>query len=412
MAKFVGTAIWARAIGAAACLTLAGAAFAQAPALDPSQGDGRVSSFYQWTDPVGDKPGQLLNSEALPRELGLAEAGLQKRILYTSTDGVDGKSTIVVSGAFFAPKGTPPAGGWPLVAWAHGTVGIADICAPSWQSRTYRDSQYLNKWLAEGFAIVATDYQGLGTPGPHPYLKTRPAAYSVLDSIRAVLGGGFNAANNVVIVGQSQGGGAAFATAGFAPDYAPELNIRGTVGTGVPYLSAKTLTKPPRKDPNKVDPALAYVLYIGLTMQQTDKSLPDSDLFRPEALPVFALARTACIAGLERDVVSAGLTAATTTAPGFRKVAATVLPAFTYPTLKLAQPIFIGTGAEDQDVLTEDQLSLVKDACEAGTLVEAHLYAGLDHSGTVNASLKDSLPFVRKVMSGEAITPACDPRPQ
>ena len=60
-------------------------------------------------------------------ELGLSQAGIQKRILYTSTDGVDGASPVIVSGAFFAPKGTPPAGGWPIVAWAHGTVGMADI---------------------------------------------------------------------------------------------------------------------------------------------------------------------------------------------------------------------------------------------------------------------------------------------
>jgi acetyl esterase/lipase len=152
------------------------------------------------------------------------------------------------------------------------------------------------------------------------------------------------------------------------------------------------------------------VLYIGLTLQQTDKSLLASDMFTPQALPVFELARTTCIAALERGVETASLTPATTTLPGFRKAAAAALPAFTYPTLKLAQPIFIGTGAEDRDVSTDDQLSLVKDACEAGTSVEAHLYSGLAHSETVNASLKDSLPFVRKIMAGQAITPACDPR--
>lgn len=401
------------AIAAAVSLIISVAsAAAQSPALDPLQGDGRVSAFYQWTGPMPGKPGRLLNTEPLPSELGLSQAGIQKRILYTSTDGVDDTSPTIVSGGYFAPKGTPPAGGWPIVAWAHGTTGMADICAPSWQSRSYRDAQYLNKWLSEGFAIVATDYQGVGTPGPHPYLKTRPAAYSVLDSIRAVLGGGFGVSNKILLVGQSQGGGAAFATAGFAPDYAPDLNIRGTVATGVPYLSEKTLSKPPTKDPNKVDPTLAYILYIGLTLQQTDSSLKASDMFSARALPVFELARTTCIAALERNVTSAALTPATTTLPGFRKAGAAALPSFTYPTLKLAQPIFIGTGAMGKDVQPEDQLSLVKDSCEAGSTVEAHLYSGLDQGQTVNASLKDSLPFVKKVMAGEAITPICDPPPQ
>ena len=149
-----------------------------------------------------------------------------------------------------------------------------------------------------------------------------------------------------------------------------------------------------------------------MTLQQTDSSLKASDMFSAQALPVFELARTSCIAGFESSVSSAALTPATTTLPGFRKAGAAALPAFTYPTLKLTQPIFVGTGAEDKDVAPEDQLSLVKDACEAGTLVEAHLYSGLAHGETVNASLKDSLPFVKKVMAGEAIAPICEPRPQ
>jgi acetyl esterase/lipase len=126
---------------------------------------------------------------------------------------MDGKTPVTVSGAYFVPKGTPPDAGWPLVAWAHGTTGIADVCAPSWIPRSERDAGYLNTWLQQGFAVVATDYQGLGTPGPHPYLAVRPEAYSVLDSVRAVLKGFSNVANKIVVIGQSQGGGAAFATA-------------------------------------------------------------------------------------------------------------------------------------------------------------------------------------------------------
>ena len=71
------------------------------------------------------------------------------------------------------------------MAWAHGTTGIADVCAPSWRGNSERDKEYLDAWLKSGFAVVATDYQGLGTPGVHPYLLWRPEGYSVLDSVRA-----------------------------------------------------------------------------------------------------------------------------------------------------------------------------------------------------------------------------------
>lgn len=31
----------------------------------------------------------------------------------------------------FTPNTPAPAGGWPIVVWAHGTTGVADACAPS-----------------------------------------------------------------------------------------------------------------------------------------------------------------------------------------------------------------------------------------------------------------------------------------
>jgi len=75
----------------------------------------------------------------------------------------------------------------------------------------------------------------------------------------------------------------------------------------------------------------------------------------------------------------------------------------------ICPPIFIGIGAEDRDTIPIGQRALALVACNQGTIVEAHLYAGLDHSGAVLGSLKDSVPFVRKVMAGETITPVCEP---
>ena len=404
--------VTALALAAALCGGGLAQAEVRAPAPDPLQGDGRVSAFYTWTDAIPDKPGQMLRTEKLEPTLGLPSAGTERRILYTSTDGMDGKTPVVVSGAFFAPKGTPPEGGWPLIAWAHGTTGVADICAPSWQTRSFRDQSYLDAWLDQGYAVVATDYQGLGTPGPHPYLATRPEAYGVLDSIRAARQAFPDIANKVVIVGQSQGGGAAFATAGIAPDYAPELGIRGTVATGVPYITEQSLREPPAGDPDRVQPTLAYVLYIALFAEQVSPGFEAANVFSDRALPLLELARNTCVGPLFSDVAAAGLTRANAFRPGPKNLFSTVAPALTYAKLKLPQPLFVGTGQEDHDVAPSEQLALVRDACAAGTVVEAHLYAGLNHSQTVNASLRDSLPFVRKAFAGETVTPNCAPQPQ
>lgn len=381
------------------------------PAPDALQGDGRVSSFYTWAGTIPAKPGTLLRAEPLPAVLGLPNAGEGIRVLYSSIDGIDGTSPVAVSGAVFVPRGAPPAGGWPIVAWAHGTVGIADICAPSWAARSYRDIQYLDTWLAQGYAVVATDYQGLGTPGFHPYLNARSEAYGVLDSVRAALAHDKRLANVVAIVGQSQGGGGAFATAAFAPRYAPEIGIRGTVATGVPYFAPGAPSASPA-DPTRVDPGIAYILYFAVAAEHADPTLDPATLFQPKALPLLQVARTACVYALEDDVTLAGLTDATALLPGLQTVFAKHFAELEYPTLAIPTPVFIGTGAADLDVRPATQERLVKDACAAGTVVEAHIYAGLDHSETVNASLHDSLPFVRKIFANQKIAPVCFPVPE
>lgn len=100
------------------------------------RGDGGVSDFYKYTDALPDEPGVLLRQEPLTDVQSLPGAAQSIRLLYSSTDGIDGISRIPVSGSLFLPEGMPPKGGWPVIAWAHGTVGIADICAPTWGKLT------------------------------------------------------------------------------------------------------------------------------------------------------------------------------------------------------------------------------------------------------------------------------------
>src|SRR6185437_8751422 len=95
----------------------------------------------------------------------LSKAKRTTLVLYRSTS-FDGKP-IAVSGTVAIPKGNPPPGGWPVVSWAHGTTGIADECAPT-RLAGDRSANYvrteLDTWLSKGYAVVRTDYEGLGTP--------------------------------------------------------------------------------------------------------------------------------------------------------------------------------------------------------------------------------------------------------
>lgn len=392
------TAISRRWLIAGLCATLAAAPVAAQVISDA--GDGGVPAFYRWDGAPPARPGELLRAEALTARQSLPQAGKNIRLLYSSTDGVGGQARGAVSGALYLPHGTPPAGGWPLLAWAHGTVGIADVCAPSFAGRGDRDTRYLDYWLDQGYAIVATDYQGLGTPGAHPYVHVRSEAYSILDSIRAVQKH-YPVSARTVLIGQSQGGGAVVATATFAKDYAPELDIAGAVGTGV-NLSARDYAAPMNNTKR-----VAYFLVYLNAIQLVDPAIKPEEYVSDKALPAFELTRTACFPQVEQrarfdhldkdNSFRQDLSAITRKLAGFKHP----------PTLHTDIPIFWGTGGKDTDVFPEAQQSGVTTACAAGSRVEWHVYPGFDHSATVNGSLPDSTAFIKRAFAGEKIEGNC-----
>src|SRR3954447_23525050 len=181
-------------------------------------------------------------------------------LLYTST-GIDGK-TVAVSGDVAVPKGKVPERGWPVITWAHGTVGIADACAPSRiGTQANYDSPLLNEWLKAGYAVVRTDYEGLGTPGPHPYLIGSSEGRSTLDMVRAARKLNPDIGKRLVIAGHSQGGQAALFAASLAKKWTPELKLNGTVAFApVSHLSEQSTLLGALTQPGGLAPLAAMIL--------------------------------------------------------------------------------------------------------------------------------------------------------
>lgn len=129
--------------------------------------------------------GTVVSSEPLPKDLWIPGTADAKRFTYWTIGSNGGPA--LSSGAYYVPAGPAPEGGWPVIAWAHGTTGLDDSCAPSLvgPGLPERDYPYLGRWLSEGYAVVATDYVGLGTPGLMPYLDGKVEAHSVVDSVKA-----------------------------------------------------------------------------------------------------------------------------------------------------------------------------------------------------------------------------------
>ncbi|WP_265519833.1 lipase family protein [Nitratireductor luteus] len=193
-------------------------------------------AFYQWDRSLADASGKILRVEPLA---GAPEGAQAWRILYRSA-APDG-TPIAVSGTVYAPNDSTGKDPRPVVAWAHPTTGVATQCAPSLFRNPVERIAGLKAFLDHGFVVAATDYPGLGTPGPHPYLVGASEGRSVLDSVRAAANlPEANAGRAFAVWGHSQGGHAALFTGQLAKAYAPDLRLVG-VAAAAPATSLATL---------------------------------------------------------------------------------------------------------------------------------------------------------------------------
>ncbi|MFE9931520.1 lipase family protein [Streptomyces sp. NPDC005533] len=202
-----------------AAIPTAGAAPASAPASASAPGD-IVASAPSAFHPL---PGQPTNTRAW-------------KIHYRSTTA-DGAPN-VVSGTVIVPQ-DGRTGPRPLITYAVGTVGLGDSCAPSdnLPRGTAMEANLIQQLTLRGWAVVVTDYEGLGTPGVHTYTVGRSAGHAVLDAARAAQrlpGTGLSPTDPVGIMGYSQGGQASSWAAELQGAYAPELQVKGTATGGVP----------------------------------------------------------------------------------------------------------------------------------------------------------------------------------
>lgn len=204
--------------------------------------------------------------------------------------GIKGTETLATS-LVFTPKTAPPAGGWPIVVWAHGTTGVADKCAPSVNTLTIpgifgpgdpTTKNFIDSFLKEGYVVVAPDYEGLGEPGGnelHPFLHVKSEAYSITDAVVATKSWlRDKVSNKWAVVGHSQGGQAALGAAQYAAranmDYkgtvavAPASNLKmidSLIQFKLEGLSDFLVDKDGNDDPEGQRKAFGYVATDGFT---------------------------------------------------------------------------------------------------------------------------------------------------
>ncbi|MCG4262459.1 lipase [Acetobacter senegalensis] len=397
-----------KALVLGACCMGCGTAMSGMAADALPSGDGGVSAFYQWAAPLPQAYGTVLRQEAY-EATGLGYHGY--RVLYTARDGVREGQIAPVSGVLYLPEGKPPAGGWPIVAWAHGTTGVADVCAPSWRGSSPRDLAYFKQWLSHGYAVFGTDYQGLGTQGVHPYLLFKPEGYSILDGVHAVLKAHPHLlANDIVVAGQSQGSGAALGAGYLAPQVAPDLHILAVIASGLVLdirdrHQAPFITEGAYQGGDDVDAAYSTLYFLGSLQALGYPGL--SDLIRDKGRAIIDLASHACLHDLMDYAKARHMKADDIYTPGVEHYEQMAQQARMLPDAYQKAPVFTATGLADSEAGLIPQYNAIAALCAADDHVEWHYYPGLTHSGTVNVAFADELHFITALRAGSRPVSNC-----
>lgn len=391
---------------AIAVLAATGLTATTAPTVHADEPAASVAPVWSGLDardyrgPIG-APGTLLQKTPLDPTVSLPQADSAYRVLYATTD-VHGKPA-VSTGAIFLPKRPAPKGGHPVIAWAHGTTGLGDDCTPSALPRSDRDQAYLDHWLSRGYAIVATDYAGLGTPGLMSYLSSKVAAHSIVDSVKAASHAGLPLSKRWAIVGQSQGAGAALNGARWATALSKGsgLDYRGVVATGTPANIEHIVWQagpgfPPVALPTGLN---VYASYIWAGFADARPDLKPMSILTAEGRRIVKQAQVRCYPEMRIAVDGAKVrdwfAEPVTSIPGVQRA---LVEYMSTPYSGYDRPIFLGQGLKDMDVPAPSALSLYAQMRAAGQPVDLHVYPTQDHSGTVLASMKDSTPFLARIM--------------
>jgi pimeloyl-ACP methyl ester carboxylesterase len=368
------------------CLPLLAFALVAAPA--------HAASFYT-PNALPSKPGLMMKSKAVHG--GNLPGGGKSHVIMYSSQAPSG-DIVAVTGIVTVPNGKAPKGGFPVVSWAHGTTGIADSCAPSMDAGQPPTNTYVKnfraettEWVKEGFAVAQTDYQGLGTPGMHPYLIGMSEGRSVVDIVRAAHGLDGRVGKRWLAIGHSQGGHAALWAAAIGPAYAPKLKLVGGVGLAPASHIGEQAEAIEKVAGNPFGGLPALIIAAALEAGGIDYHVALSD----KAVALYPQIEQVCLDKLSADDSWGGLALNEIFREGYDTQPVLDIVSGNDPEdLTIKVPLFIAQGKADTTVFPTFTDQTVADLKGRGTKVTYKQYDGINHTSIPQASVKDTDKFI------------------
>lgn len=334
--------------------------------------------FYDPPDPLPEgAPGDLIRIQTV--ETGTFRAW---RVLYHSRS-IAGQD-IAVSGIVAAPVGTGPSGGRPVVTWGHGTTGLADECAPSMVGTSHPYWFFLSALSSRGWVVAATDYEGLGTPGPHAFLVGESEGRGLLDIARAARQiPAAGAGDRTVVLGHSQGGHAALFAGEIAGSYAEDLSIAGVAAVAPPSdLAARKEDLNPGHN--------GFFVALVSSFSTVYPGAKAGDVLTQDAIRDIGVLEDGCIDEVLSTFASYGRTVLRTGPLG--GVWLDVLERNSPGHRPSDQPVLLVQGARDTLIPEDETRRLADRMCDLGDAVELRVYPIADHTTVlINSDSRDGI---------------------
>jgi alpha-beta hydrolase superfamily lysophospholipase len=374
------------------------------------------TAFYTPPSPLpAATHGDVIWARPLTTSAALPSAASNTLVLYHTTS-VTGEDR-AVSGTVAIPRGAPPAGGWPVISWAHGTTGDAPACTPSLDSTTAPEHAYLGRmettldtFVAHGYAVVQTDYEGQGAPGVHPYLVGVAEARDAIDMVRAARQISPQLSTRWVIAGHSQGGQTVLFTSANAAAWAPELQLLGAVAEAPAAFISPFIASLPKQ--TNASPAFVYGALFLEGAASVDPSVKLDQILSPVALPLLSQLHERCVTALYGADSWGGVVPAAS----FRSDA-DLGPLLHFAAqndaaaLKPAVPLFMVHGSADTTIPQGSSDALDKALCANGATVRYDVYHGLEHQPVVAGSSDDALAWIGARFAGQSAPSNCGSPP-
>jgi alpha-beta hydrolase superfamily lysophospholipase len=362
-----------------------------------------LTRFYDPPRPLAAAaPGTLIRSERFAG-YRLPKGATAVRILYHSRS-LNGED-VAASGVILIPAGVAPPEGWPVIAWAHGTSGVARICAPSLMKDVEYGEEGLMPMVAAGFAVIATDYAGLGTPSQHQYDNKISQANDVVFSVLAAQAAVPHLGKRWVAIGHSQGGVAVWGVAELElrrndPGYVGAISVAGDMNYDAFELH----------DAETFDPITD--LYWPFTAFGIKASYPSFDINRMLTPPVLARYRDVtskgcwyyAYAALKEIGPQRAVVKGWDQSPEVHRYNQDSRSA----NKPIRGPLLVLAGDDDQSVAIANIAAGVQEACRLGLPVEYVHRPGLDHDPLMEKTTPEQLAWVRDRLVDKPWSSNCD----